>query len=381
MDQNYRYYVFNDSIIRMKANPIPHRKYILRLWNEGSILAKRLANEPRVEADIRELHSIFAKLQNCKGLKYQSFFNRLLKKTMPNIMEFNTLVSGIQFNFDLFPGPEAVLACERKKEEEDRQAAEVRRKFWEEHERLAPERAIQERVGFGEILKHRISPITSALILRFIDDCQSPPETVDGPHAECNASRHYVGNFTVFEGEIDAFLPLFVTEPRNLSYEDRLHPFHREWISCQYDSKPTSFKYPKIYLYCPYCTILLICGIIIDNQKTRVKTGTHPGWNTYLDMIMVYGMQQRVHRRFHYLLMCVYLRSKFPINPRSSYHEWETNPIKAILGLDQSLQGHFIGALKGRFNQNLILQEMAKDERWLSQDAFMAWRKDPTFKP
>lgn len=333
---------------------------------------------------VSSLYDIMVKIQGCKIPGSETCFNELVK-SMEKVIEpvneiLSTAGSEIHFNFDLFPGPEAILAEKMVKEEKDRQAAEVRRKFWEEYERLAPERAIQERVGFGEILKRQISPITSALILRFIDDCQSPPETVDGPHAECNASRHYVGNFTVFEKEIDAFLPLFVTDPKNRAYEDRLHPFHREWISCQYDSKPTSFEYPKVYLYCPYCTILLICGIIIDEKKTSVKTGTHPGWNTYLDMIMVYGMQQRVHRRFHYLLMCVYLRSKYPINPMSSDYEWETNSIKAILGLDQSLQAHFINALKGRFNQDLILQEMAKDER-LSQAAFMAWRKDPKFKP
>jgi hypothetical protein len=329
------------------------------------------------------LYDIMLNIQGCKIPGNETCFNELVKSMQELIQPVNAILSTagseIRFNFDLFPGPEAVLAEKMAKEEEDRQAAEVRCKLWEEHDRLSAQQKIQEMVGFGPTLNIRISPIVSALILRFINDCQSPPETVDGPHAKCNASMHYVGNFTVLEGEIDAFLPLFVTDPKNRAYEDKLHHFHSERRCYRYVSKSTSLECTKVY--CPYCTVLLICGIIIDEKKTSVKTGTHPRWNTYLDRIMVYGMQQRVHRRFHSLLMCVYLRSKFPINPMNSYYEWETNPINAILGLDQSLQGHFIGALKGRFNQNLILQEMAKDDERLSQDAFMAWRKDPEFKP
>ena len=328
------------------------------------------------------LYDIMVKIRDCGTPGNETCFNELVKSMQELLQPVNEILSTagseIRFNFDLFPAPEAVLAAKLAKEEEDRLAAEERRKIWEERDRLAAERKIQERVGFGENLKSLISPIASVLMLRIMNDCQSPHEAVDGPHAECNASRHYGGNFTVLEGDIDAFLPLFVTDPKNRTYENKLHPFHSERNCYRYVSKPTSLESSKVY--CPYCTILLIGGIIIDNQKTSVKTGTHPGWNTYLDMILVYGMQQRVHRRFHYLLMCVYLRSKFQINPRNSYYELETNPINAILGLEQSLQGHFIGALKGRFNQDQIRQEMAKDER-LSQAAFMAWRNNPKLKP
>jgi hypothetical protein len=339
-------------------------------------------NESLFLKSASELHSKLTEIRECGLSGHEACFNELWKKFTPELLEacnksLSTLTPPISFNFELFPGPEAVLAEKIAKEEKDCQAAEERRKICEERDRLAPERENQERVGFGDILKSLISPIASALMLGFMNDCQSPPEAVDGPHAKCNASRHYGGNFTVLEGDIDAFLPLFVTDPKNRTYENKLHPFHSERNCYRYVSKPTFFECSKVY--CPYCTILLICGIIIDNQKTSVKTGTRPGWNTYLDMIMVYGMQQRVHRRFHSLLMCVYLRSKFPINPMNSYYEWETNPIKAILGFDQSLQAHFINALKGRFNQDLIRQEMAKDER-LSQAAFMAWRNNPEFK-
>jgi hypothetical protein len=331
------------------------------------------------------MHQMLTELRGNTISETEKFFNESWKTFTPELLEacnksLSTLTPPISFNFELFPGPEAVLAEKIAKEEKDCQAAEELHKFWEESERLARERAFQERVGFGATLNLQISQIVSALMLQFMNDCQSQPEAVDGPHAECNATKHYIKNFAKFEGEIDAFLTLFVTDPKNREYEDRLHPFHdSECIRCKYDSKPTSLEYSRVYLDCPYCTILLICGIIIDNQRKMVKTVTHPGWNAYLDMIMVYGMQQRVHRRFHSLLMCVYLRSKYPINPRNSDDEWKTNPIKAILGFDQSLQAHFINALKGRFNQDQIRQEMAKDKRF-GQDAFIEWRKDSEFK-
>ena len=333
------------------------------------------------------LCDIMVKIRNCKipgSEENEACFNVLVKSMKDLIEPVNAILltagSEIRFNFDLYKGPEDALETKLAKEEEDRKAAEEQRKFWEERERLAPHRAIQERVGFSETtMRHSFSPIAAVLMLEFIDKCQSPPEAVAGPHAKCQVS-HYVGDFSKFEREIDALLPLFVTDPTNRAYLDKLHPFHSEWICCKYDSNPTSWEYPRVYLYCPYCTILLICGIIIDNQKKMVKTGALKGWYEYLDTIMVFGMQQRVDRRFHYLLMCVYLRSKYPINPMSSNYDWKTNPINAILGLDQSLQGHFIGALKGCFNQAQIRQKMAEDVR-LSPDAFTAWRKKPDFKP
>jgi hypothetical protein len=332
---------------------------------------------------VSSLYDVMVKIRDCGTPGSETCFNDLVKSmkdlTEPVNSILSTAGSEISFNFVLFTGPEDALKEKLAKEAEDRRAAEERRREQDEYEQLAPQREIQETFYFSEtILRLRLSRLISALIIKFFSDCQSPPEAVEGPHARCLAISHYVGDFAVFEMEIDALLPLFVTDPKNSKYEDKLHPFHDERICCKYKSNSTSSD--SVYHYCPYCTILIICGIIIDNQKMRVTTGTHPGWNTYLDTIMVYGMQQRVHRRFHYLLMCVYLRSKYPINPKNSDFKLETNPINAILGLDQSLQGHFIGALKGCFKQDQIRQEMAKDAR-LSSDAFMEWRKNPWFKP
>ena len=105
-------------------------------------LTKMLKNGEMNQEIVSSIHRMLTELRGNTISETEKCFNESWKTFTPELRKacnksLSTLTPPISFNFELFPGPEAVLAAKLAKEEEDRQAAEKRRKFWEERDRLA----------------------------------------------------------------------------------------------------------------------------------------------------------------------------------------------------------------------------------------------------
>ena len=331
----------------MKANPIPHRKYILRLWNEGSILAKRLANEPRVEADIRELHSIFAKLQNCKGLKYQGFFNRLFKKIMPNIMEFNTLVSGIQFDFDLFPGPEEASAAEAAKTKQ-RLMLEKQQKFREDDDR-------RDQIGLAahQIKALKIHPHVACLLLQHLNG-ELP--TDDGAQQNPNCFSFRQG------GGFEVVMSLVLEVLESMKKCSKLSRELKETIymvsTCMKNSGQP----------CNECAILSICFQLVIKHSSETIFH-YKMWKDLKVSIICTGLQLPVDPKFHSFL----IQTCIEVENLQMYSKTKRNLFDAISNLGAN-RNEVIGVLTDYPTFRSSPEEIEKTKGSMNEK-FIDWKK------